>query len=123
MELELIQIAEEIYKKIKEIDKVRAVFKERALERGNALVDYRKKFAIKIIQLKNGKSFDLEGETVNGKGLQAILIKDVAKGLCWEERLRYEESEALYHSAKTNVQSLQNALSGLQSINKYMDEK
>ncbi len=121
--MDLIQIAQEIYNKTREIDKVRKIFKERALARGSALVEYRKEFAKKIIQLRNGKSFELDGETVNGKGLQAILIKDIAKGICWEERLHYEESEALYWSARTNLEALQNALSGLQSINKYLDEK
>jgi hypothetical protein len=122
--MEIIDIANKIIEKIKLLELMRKEIKERAVNKARLNAEYDKQMALVIIQLKNGKIFkifELDGEHIDGVKLPANLLEKIAKGLCWEARLKADEAEALYKSVISNIDSVQAELNGMQSINRHLD--
>jgi len=117
--MEIIQISNEIQKKIKEIDSIRASIKDRGLEKARTISDYERAISIVIIKLKNGVEFTLDGETVVNP--QTTIIEKLARGICHKEKLAMEEAESLYKSAVCNMQAVLAQLNALQSLFSKLD--
>lgn len=119
--MDLIKVSDKIESKIKELDKFKAVIKERTDRKAEANANYDKCLAVTIIKLKNGMIAEFEGQVVNN--VPATIIEKVAKGICFKERLELEKAEAEYKSLITNIDTTCAQLNGWQSINRYLQEK
>ena len=115
----IIQISEEIQKKIKEIEDVRKTIRKRGEEKATAISEYEKAIAICLIGLKNGEEFELDGKVI--KKPPASIMEKLAKGICWKEKLEMDKAEALYKSAIANMDAICAQLNAYQSLNRYLD--
>lgn len=111
---DLIQISEQITKKIKEIDAIRAEIKQRGEEKAKTSSVYDMEIAKYLIGLKNGREYELSGEKI--KDPPASIMEKTAKGLAWEEKLLMDTAEANYKSCISNLEAVKAQLNGLQSI-------
>lgn len=117
--MNIIQIAEEIQKKIQEIDLIRKEIKSRGDAKAETITNYEKAITITLIRLENGASFLIDNDTVQNPP-KSIMDK-LAKGLCWKEKLEMEKAEASYKSLIINLEAVQSQLNGLQSIFRHLD--
>jgi len=120
-EMDLVTIANEIKRKIQLLEKMRIEIRDRATKKAQAGAEYDKVLAVTIIKLKNGAIFDLDGESIDGHKLPANLLEKIAKGICWQAKLKADEAEAMYKSLISNIDSVQAELNGYQSINRHLD--
>ena len=118
--MELIQVRDEILKKIKCLEEGRLKFKQRSADKATAISNYDRKLAIEIIKIKNGQTTEIDGLQIPAK-LSASEREKIAKGLCADEKLDVEMAEGMYKAAVSNMNALQAELNGLQSINKHLD--
>ena len=51
----------------------------------------------------------------------ATIIKEVAKGQLWQERMARDKAEIMYNTTKQRIQILLSQLTALQSIYKHLD--
>lgn len=121
--MEVIQVAEQIEKKIRLLEKARAKLKMYAEQKAETLIEYEKKLAITMIQLKNGIEFNLdsEGEKVIVKYDSVSTAKDYAKAVCHKEGIKMELAEALYKNCVIQIETIQAEMNGYQSIFRYFD--
>jgi len=117
--MEILEVAEQIRKKIYEIEEIRKVIKDRGEEKARAQAVYDKELAKVLIGLKNGEEFKLDDKIV--KNPPATITEKIAKGLCWREKLAMEEAEMLYKSAISNMDAVCSQLNAWQSINRYLE--
>src|SRR4030042_3806676 len=113
---DLIQISEQIVKKIKEIDLIRAEIKQRGEDKANTASNYDKAIAITLMKLKSGKPIDFEGDTIYD--VPVTIMEKMAKGLCWQEKLEMDKAEANYKSVISNLEAVKSQLNALQSLNR-----
>jgi len=118
--MELQVISQQMTKRIKALTDSRSTLKDLAITKANAITEYEKKVAITIIKLRNGMEAELEGEVISNPPV--TVIDKVSKGMCWQEKLEMEKSEALYKAEIVCMNALQAELNGLQSLNKYVTE-
>ena len=118
--MELVKIAEEIQKKIRLLAAGRKILKVRAYAKAEAIANYEKAIAKTLIQLKNKVPFEIDGnEIVNPP---ATYTMNIAKGVCFQEKIAYELEEAKYKNAIEGMRAIQAELNGYQSIFRYLDE-
>lgn len=120
--MELIEIANEIRKKIKLLEEGRKLIQQRAGEKAVALAEYEKQLAVYIIRLRNGETFSVDGYQIGNKKVPATLAKDVAKGLCYDAKIAMETADGLYKSAVVGMSAIEAELNGFQSLNRYLDK-
>lgn len=118
--MQVIEIAEEIQVKIKELEIMQPEIKKRATEKAKLNAEYEKCLAVTIMKLKNGVEMELDGEKISSP--PATLIEKIARGMTWQAKMKADESEALYKSLIANIDSVQSQLNGLQSLNRYLDK-
>ena len=114
----MLNIADEILKKIELLEKMRVQIKERAEKKAETLAEYDKQLALTIIRLENGIELELEGEKIQNPS-KSITDK-IARGICWKAKLEMEKAEGLYKSIISNIDSVQAELNGYQSINRHL---
>lgn len=120
--MEIVKIADEIQNKIAGLADCRNKLKTKGDAKARAIADYDRALAIKMIQLKNGKEFEMgDGEKIVSPPV--TLIEKIAKGLCYQERLNLEVAENDYKSLNTFIDCLQTEINALMSINKHLDNK
>jgi len=107
--MDIKNIADEIEKKIRELELGRKIIGERAEKKAIAIAGYDKALAIKIITLKN-------------EGTPLSIVDKIARGECWQEKLEMEKAEGMYRAATSNIQSICAELSGWQSIFRFLDK-
>ena len=117
---DIIQVNNEIEAKIKLLEKMRVEIKGRAEEKAAALSEYDKQLAITIIRLKNNNIDEWEGEKL--VNIQATVLEKIARGICWEAKLKMEKADAMYKSLISNIDSVQAELNGWQSINRHISQ-
>jgi predicted nucleic acid-binding Zn-ribbon protein len=118
---DLIKISNSIQTKIHELEKGRAIIKDRATDKAEAISEYEKAISLTILKIKNGMITEFEGQQIDEK-LPANLVEKIAKGICWQEKLAVEKTEGFYKAAIVGMQSIMSELNGLQSLNKYLDK-
>lgn len=106
--MELLQIAKEIKKRIDMLAEGRKLIKMRAENKANAIANYDKALAKKILLLKES-------------GMAVTIIDKVARGECWQEKLDMELADGLYRSAVSGMDSISCELNGLQSLFRHLD--
>ncbi len=118
--MEVMQIAQEIRAKIVHSTIARNSLKEAGRNRALAYATYERELAKTIIGLKNGKEYELDGETIINP--PTTITEKIAKGLCWKVALKRDEAEATYRYAIESIRVSLAQLSAHQSLNKYLDE-
>lgn len=83
-----------------------------------ALNTYERELAKTLIKLRNGEEFLLDGIKV--KNPPVSILKDIAKGICSNERLQLGVAESKQKALLSASKSLQAELNSLQSINKNL---
>jgi len=118
---EPIEVASQIEKKIKLLEIGRSKLNAAASQKALTIAQYHCKRAVVIMKLKAGKPMELEDETIENP--PATLTKEIADGICWEERQAMELAEATYKALIEKMHSAQAELNGWQSINRYLEIK
>lgn len=118
--MDIIQINQEIQNKIKLLEKGRALLEEQAITKSQTIAEYEKHLAVTIIQLKNGKEIEFEGETIVNP--PATIIEKIARGICYQDKLEMDKAEAMYKATITKIQSIQAELNGYQSIFRHLEK-
>ena len=89
---------------------------EKALESG----EYDKEIALTIIRLKNGVELELDGQKI--KNPIGSITEKLAKGICWQKKIKMETAEASYKIALLNDIRQQSLLNACQSINRHLKD-
>ena len=118
--MELLDIGREILAKVSLLEKMRVEIRQRAEAKAEAGAAYDRILAVTLLQLRNGKIFELDGEVVSGEKLPANILEKVAKGITWQESMAADKAEALYKALISNIDAVQSELNGLQSLNKNL---
>ena len=121
MTMDIIQVSNEIKKRIKQLEEGRKILKERAEVKAEKIAEYDKIMAITILKLKNGELVKIDDTHVSGT-MPVSIIDKVARGVCWKEKLEMEKADGMYRAAVSGISSLETEMSGLQTIFKYMKE-
>ena len=117
--MDIIPIQQRIETLIDKLEKVRASIRERGEDRAQAATDYDMMMAQTLIGLRNGKEYELNGERICNP--PATIMKEIAKGLCWESKLASEKADALYKSAITNQENIMAQLNAFQSLFRHLE--
>lgn len=118
--MHVIDVAKRIEQKITLLEKARGTLEGLANDKALTAALYDKDLAIEIMKLKSGKIASLEGESI--KDPPATIIEKIARGICWESKLRADQAEALYKVAITKLETVQSELNGYQSIYRFLDK-
>lgn len=118
---EVLNVADKMLSLINDLGALRMALKTHAIAKAESIAKYEKKVALTIISLKNGIEFELEGQKVSNP--QTTITEKIARGICWYEKLKAEESEAIYKSLIVNIETIKAQLNGYQSINRYLEER
>jgi len=113
-------LAAEIKSRIKTLDMARDNLRKRGLAKAVAIVGYDKEMALTIIQIRNGKELELDGEMIENP--PAAVLEKIAKGICWKAALEKEKAEALYKSLITGINALVAEINAFQSLLRIMQE-
>lgn len=111
--------ADKIEEKIRLLEIGREKLLESAKFKAETIGNYDKKLAVAEIRLRAGKPVTLDGEMI--KDCPVTIIKDVAKGLCWEERTQMELAIGEYKANLSKLESVRAELNGFQSANKWLE--
>jgi hypothetical protein len=117
--MELMQISEQIVKKIKEIDTIRAELKKRGEDKALTASDYDRNIAMTLMGLENGKAYNIGDDVVQNP--PKSIMEKLARGLCWQEKLEMDKAEANYKSVVSNLDAVKSQLNALQSLNRNLD--
>lgn len=109
MEYNVINVANAIEFKIKRLEEMRGQIRKRAEDKAEAISEYDKAMAKQIFILREN-------------GHPSTLIKELAKGKCFQERYDMELADGLYKSIISNMNAIQAELNGWQSINRHLSE-
>lgn len=116
--MNVIDIGNKILAKSNEIDDIRKVLIERSDARDEAEARFNKKYAIVLIQLKNGVELEIDGQKIFNP--PAASVKEIAKGICWQEKLELDKAESMLKIAFENLKATQSQLTAYQSVNKHL---
>ena len=118
--MDTITVAKMMNHRIAALEQCRKEIHDAGIEKANSAIEYEKKLASVLIQLRNGCEFTHEGEIVRNP--PTTIMKDIAKGVCYVERLRSELAETNYKSIIVKINALTSELNGFQSINRYLKD-
>lgn len=118
--MEIVDVANEIKTKINILVDARKKLLEKGNIKSQKLSEYEKYLSIVIIRLKNGISYEFEGEKISNPPV--TLIEKIAKGICWKEKLEQDKSETDYKSLIIFIQTVESEVNALQSLNRYLDK-
>lgn len=119
--MDVIKIADKMIKLIDDLGVLRMALKTHGITKAENIAKYEKKVALTMISLKNGIEFELDGQKVSNP--PTTTTEKIARGICWHEKLKAEESEALYKSLIVNIETIKAQLNGYQSINRHLEER
>ena len=107
-------IAKIIEDKIMLLEKGRARLEKDAFEKAEQLALYEKALAKTIIQLKNGKEMELEGEKIQNP--PATILEKIARGIVWQEKLNADLADTTYRSAIVKINTISGELNAYQTL-------
>lgn len=119
--MEIIQVAKKIEEKIKTLELGRNILKEYAENKAQTISNYEKEIAKILIGLKNGREYELDGEKIEKP--PASIMEKIARGICFQEKLNMELSEAQYKNAIVGMSAIQAELNGYQSIFRHLEHE
>ncbi|KKM95941.1 hypothetical protein LCGC14_1183120 [marine sediment metagenome] len=119
--MEIVNIAQEIEKKVKALELGRDILKEYAHNKANTIGEYEKKIAITLIKLRNGTEFELDGAKI--KNPPVSIMEKIAKGICFQGKIDMEVAEAEYKNGIVGMSAISSELNGYQSIFRHLEQK
>jgi len=119
--MDIVFISKKITQKIEALGQARESILSFAVQRASAIANYDKELAITIVKLRMGEMQEINGVLV--KEASISLIEKLAKGICYNARLRLEKAEGLYRATQTNMRALEAELNGLQTLNRTLSEE
>ena len=122
MVLEITKVADAINKRIKRLDELCADIDDIGEEKANAIANYDISLAVAEAKLLRGAITQIEGEALPDK-IPATVTKDIAKGLCREERFKLENATNKYKGLLTKIEALEASLNGKQSIFRHLSHE
>ena len=117
--MEILHIAEQIDKKIQQLDKGKDLLENAAKEKARTLADYDLAIAKTLAGLKNGAEFELGGQKIKDPAIS--LAEKYARGICAEQKFDAEMAEGQYKAIITKLNVIMAQMNGYQSINRYLE--
>jgi len=105
---------------MEQLNQSKQCLEEYSLDRDEKNTDYERKLAITIINLRNGKEYELDGEII--KDIPVSVMEKIAKGICWKEKLEADLSESKYQNLNKQITISIAQLSAWQTIFKTLGE-
>jgi len=118
--MDIISINNQIKDNILLLRKTRDTLKVRGEDKAEALGTYEKSLAQTLIKLRNGQLLELEGEEITNP--PATIMRDIAKGIVYKERIVLDLAESNYKSATVALDAIKTTINALQSQLRYVDE-
>ena len=118
--MKLLQMADNILTKIDELELEGKRLDKLAIEKATALTRYECSVAKTLIQLKNGVSMVIDGDTISNPPVS--IMDKIVKGACYKSKLEADVAESNYKNCITKIDILKAQLCGYQSINKHLSE-
>jgi hypothetical protein len=118
--MELIKIAEKMELLINDLGSLRMSLRIFAKQKSENIACYEKNVAKVLICLRNGIEYELDGNKIINP--PTTITEKIARGICWEDKLKAEESESIYKSLIVNIETIKSQLNGYQTIIRYLDE-
>ena len=119
--MEIISVAQKIENKIADLERDSKHLQTRARARAKTSAIYDRELAKTLMALKNGKQFKLDNQTIESP--PATITEKIAKGIVWREKFAMDKADLLYKNNVEWLRNLQAILNGLQSINRYLQDK
>src|SRR4030043_1410856 len=116
---DIIRIFDQIEAKSKELGKYAERIRPLILGVVNTQAEFEKKYAKTLIQLKNGVEFELDGVKI--KDPPAASVKEIAKGICFKEKVNMDKAELLFRGLMKTIDILTTQMDGLRSQNKNLE--
>lgn len=113
-------IAKIIENKVKLLEVGRSQLDKNGSGKADKISQYEKALAKTIIQLKNGKEMELDGEKIQNP--PATILEKIARGICYQEKLNADLAESSYRSTIVKIQTVQAELCAYQSLYKSQIE-
>lgn len=117
--MEIIDIANSIREYNSLLKEQRGKLKKYGEDKAKKISDYYKARALVMMKLKNGVEMELEGQKIISP--PATIMPEIARGLCYQEKLDREVAETNYKSLIVYIETLKAELNALQSVNRYLD--
>ena len=112
--MELLKVSQLIEDKINELTMLRSQLALTAESKSQAITHYEKVLAKTMIALRNGETFDLEGDVIKDPPIS--IIDKLTKGICWNEKLDADKSESKYKNLLVSIDIVKCQVLALQSI-------
>ena len=122
MELDIVTLAKLINARIDRLEELCADIDDIGKEKADAIANYDVSLAVAEAKLLRGVVEQVEGEALPDK-IPVTLMKDIAKGLCREERFKLENNTNKYKGLLTKIEALEASLNAKQSINKHLSHE
>jgi hypothetical protein len=116
--MEVTYVAAKIEEKIRLLEKGRSELTDAIAEAKVAVAEYDRDLAIAMIQLRNGKEMTLDGERIQNP--PATLIEKIAKGICWQSRIRADGASSTQTACIKKLASIETEMNGYQSIYRHL---
>jgi len=120
--MEVMTVANQINERIKRLEELCTQIDDFGEEKANAIANYDVSLAVAEAKLLRGKIDQIEGEALPEK-IPATVTKDIAKGLCREERFKLENATNKYKGLLTKIEALEASLNGKQSIFRHLSHE
>ena len=117
--MEVVDVAQAIVDKIKDLSYARKQFMSLAEDKANAISSYDKAVAIAIAKLRNGITLTIDGQGITDP--PATSLGKLAHGYCWKERMDMEFATDKYRNAMKITEVLLAELNGWQSVNRHIE--
>lgn len=117
--MDVVSVQISIDARIGKLEKITGQLDDAANKKALAIGEYDKAVAIATAKLALGTVKEVLGERIDGKP-PATLIKKLAEGMCFKERIAQELATSGYKSVLTKIEVLQATLNGKQSIFRHL---
>lgn len=116
---DILTTANKIHNKIKELEEQRENLLPASFDKAKSISEYDKAIALTELKLRNGLITEFEGVSISN--LPVTLIRDIAKGICYQENFNREIGESNYKAIVSIMDAIKAEMNGLQSINKHIE--
>ena len=118
--MEVYDIAQQIEKKAKLLDKALIELKKRGEQKSDKSAMYDKQIAITIMKLRNGESLTFEGQEI--KDPPVSVTEKIAKGLCYGFKLDMDSADTSYKTILEQIDIIKTQIMAYQSIYRHLQQ-
>lgn len=118
--MDVIAVQEEIEKRINWLDDLLKRLTETGQTLALADAEYDRDLALAMLGIEHGSVKEIEGVPI-GK-VTTTTLRDKAKGVCWQARLKLVQAEALHKGTKTKIDTVSAQLNAWQSIFRHIEQ-